>query len=447
VQNLANVYKSAWVTAHTHYSHHKLRRRERHSHRHNALLAVAHKVQKARHAAGTQATPAAPFVPSESAGPAAPDSPSRKATSHTQQTSLEQNRAPGTSKQQILGVASQHDAPSRQPAPQANTPQPLSSRIQAPSPRHNTAPSPAFGTSYGVEDVGGVDSLRTAHNLADRNIPIRPASPTRNTHDVPVTSSHMVTGPVNLADMRLRSSHQGHHQQPHQHAHQPQLAVSIAMDNSGVCTKKSNPNAVGAGAPAYNMRSMHPPHGGVNMDVGGVGSYGARVSRWGGRHREQETEDLQRQLQQLAEKESPVPIAIQPPMPIDGSAHQELQMFSRCMAVGEHSRDALRGLAPGEPAGSQSSGMSVGHHQPAMMLPGSEHQQSVQIEKGPRAHIGALGGHNSNHMMKSAVAVSSGLQTGVGHGDMRPNRAASALLEMKDVPFALDEVMDISPVI
>ena len=305
-----------------------------------------------------------------------------------------------------------------------------------------------------MKEVGGVDSLRAAHNLADRSGPMGGGSPHGMHAEGPGSSPHMVTGPVNLADMQLRTTHHCGHQ------HQQQLAASVAMDAAGVHAPQPAPSAAGTGAPAYNMHAMHAKHSGVNViGVSSVGSYRAGVARgnvsWEGRHSDQETEDLQRQLQQLAEKESPVPIAIQPPMPIDAGAQQALHGLSTRGPAGSHDRDAMRAAAPGESAGKPQPGMMSMHSQP-QILPGGEQQHAVSAA--PPHHPrppGPMGGTSGMQVRGAASCQSGGhgaAQQGFGHGKMmmgdacRPPSSGSTLLDMKDA-FALDEVMDISPVV
>ena len=171
---------------------------------------------------------------------------------------------------------------------------------------------------------------------------------------------------------------------------------------------------------------------------------------WEGRHSEQETEDLQRQLQQLAEKESPVPIAIQPPMPIDASAQQGLHSLPRRAPDGGHERDGGMRAAPGESQGKPPPGMVSMHGRPAILPGGDQHTGTAPRVSGP------MGGTNGMQV-RGVAARQNGGQGGVqqgqrGRGEMLmdggcgPASNGSNLLDMKDA-FALDEVMDISPVV
>lgn len=299
-----------------------------------------------------------------------------------------------------------------------------------------------------MKDMSGGEGLRTAHNLADRSGPVRTASPHGSMHDMSGSASHIVAGPVNLADMQLRAAHQSHHQHPHQH--QQQLAVSVAMDGPGVHAPQTSSGS--AGAPAYNMNAMHTQHSAVNVGVSSVGSYGAGVATgdvsWEGRHSEQDTFDLQRQLQQLAEKESPVPIAIQPPMPIHAGARQALHGLSRREPAGSGGRGSMRAAA-GESASNPPPGMSSRHGQPPV-VPGSDQQHAERKAEPVQGALvaGAMGG-NIGRQARGVPGTQSGGQQAVGHGEMlmdcKPARTTSALLDMADA-FSLDEVMDISPV-
>lgn len=86
--------------------------------------------------------------------------------------------------------------------PLANTPQPLEKRPGTSVPRQSPG---SFTVGYIA-----ADNVRQAHNLAERGstVPVTSASPAATNVDSQ-RSSHAVCGPVNLADMQLRSAHQG----------------------------------------------------------------------------------------------------------------------------------------------------------------------------------------------------------------------------------------------
>lgn len=176
VQNLANVYKSAWVTAHTHYSRHKLKRRKRHAQRHTALLSVAERAQKARQtSSNSPPNVKLPAAPQQPAVPATPGSPTVQPASIAPvaaPSSQALSAAPTTSQQPLIDPSSRRGAISRQPSSQPNTAQPLACRggSSTQTTLQRKPPSPStFGTTFGSKDLSGVENPRTAHNLADRS--------------------------------------------------------------------------------------------------------------------------------------------------------------------------------------------------------------------------------------------------------------------------------------
>lgn len=195
MQNLASVYKTAWMTTHSTYTAFKAKRRRRHETRHSALLAVAQQNQKARLNKPPKPPPSAEPASAEAAPPAQPTTaravPLAPAPLHAK------GHRPAAE-----DLLRSHNLTMRSGStPLANTPQPLEKRGNA----NATRQSPS---SFGVGYMVGADTVRQAHNLADRGnaIPATSASPAAVSGDP--NRMARVPGPVNLADMHhLRGTH------------------------------------------------------------------------------------------------------------------------------------------------------------------------------------------------------------------------------------------------
>lgn len=293
-------------------------------------------------------------------------------------------------------------------------------------------------------------------------------------HDIPASAphSHSMSGSVGLGDMHLQASHPSHqaNQQRQPQQQQQQQIVSRATSRGGPAVGIDGPSmrppqtstgkSMNATAHAYSM-SMNAQRGGVTVGVGGVAGvggvqpYGGRMSSqdvtWEGHHSDRDTEDLQRQLQQLAEKESPVPTAIQPPMPDHHVQHMPHALSRRLQAAGR-SNDAMC-TAAGDAGGAGQAGPGAAAGGQIPRVPGGDPEHPVELDQAQRTQaLGAMRGVNGRQVGGQVAAGRDGqsvVPPCVGPADImldcKPSRSGSALLDMKDA-FALDEVMDISPV-
>lgn len=197
LQNVASVYKTAWVTTHSTYTAFKAKKRRRHATRHSALLAVGQQNQKNRVAQPPKPPPAVVPAPAE-AGPPSQAPTARTVSLPPAATTYTQVQRPAAE-----DLLRSHNLTMRTGnTPLANTPQPLEKRPGTSIPRQSPG-------SFTVGYIAG-DNVRQAHNLAERSsaMPVASgSSAATHAHADPHRSSHAVCGPVNLADMQLRSAH------------------------------------------------------------------------------------------------------------------------------------------------------------------------------------------------------------------------------------------------